>query len=49
MLVKMDACESGKYCIALEKKEQIVKLMKYWEEQQMHGWEDSGSSQKIMM
>ena len=46
---KENACENGKYCIALEKKEQIVKLMKYWEEQQMHGWEDSGSSQKIMM
>ena len=29
----MNACENGKYCIALEKKEQIVKLVKYWEEQ----------------
>ena len=33
LLHPKDACENRKYCIALEKKEQIVKLVKYWEDQ----------------
>ena len=38
-----DGWKTGKYRMALEKKEEMMKPGKYREKQYMHRWKDSGS------